>query len=194
MKLWAKTERVAHLFVFLAGVTGLALGAPREIDLQKSVLTVRVYKSGLFSAFAHDHEIRAPIQSGSFDEEKRSVEFTIDSRALRVLDPGASEGERSQIQHTMLGPKVLDPEQFPEIKFHSTSVETAGPNKWTVQGDLALHGQTHPVTVEVGGGNGQYRGSTKLRQTEFSITPVSIAGGSVKVKDEIRIEFEIIGK
>jgi hypothetical protein len=50
------------------------------------------------------------------------------------------------------------------------------------------------VKVEVEGTNGHYRGSAKLRQTEFGITPVTIAGGSIKVKDDVRIEFEIIGK
>src|ERR1051326_2467026 len=113
-----------------------ALGTParaqaqREIDVAKSVLTVRVYKTGLFSAFAHDHEVRAPIQKGAFDEQKRSVEFQVESRELKVLDPDGSDSERSQVQHTMRGPKVLDSEQFKEISFHSTSIVSAGPKKW----------------------------------------------------------------
>ena len=37
-----------------------------------------------------------------------------------------------------------------------------------------------------------YTGSAKLRQTGFKITPVNIAGGTVKVKDEIFVEFEIV--
>ena len=61
---------------------------------------MRVYKTGLFSAFAHDHEVRAPIQKGTFDEQKRSVEFAADARELKVLDPGVSESDRSQVQHT----------------------------------------------------------------------------------------------
>ena len=166
----------------------------RQIDVDKSVLTVRVYKSGLFSAFAHDHEIRAPIQSGSFDEQKRTVEFKVRSAELKVLDPDGSDSERSQVQHTMEGPKVLDPEKFPEISFHSTSIEAAGAGKWNVQGDLTLHGQTRPVKVAVEGANGRYRGSSHFRQREFGITPISIGGGSIKVKDEVRIEFDVAGK
>jgi polyisoprenoid-binding protein YceI len=171
-----------------------ALAGVRDIDTEESALTVRVYKSGLFSAFAHDHEIRAPIQSGRFDEQKRTVEFKVKSADLKVLDPDGSDSERSQVQHTMEGPKVLDPEKFPEISFHSTSVEAAGPGKWNVQGDLTLHGQTHPVKVEVEGANGHYRGSSRFPQTEFGITPITIGGGSIKVKDEVRIEFDIAGK
>jgi len=167
---------------------------PVEIDTERSSLTIRVYKTGLFAAFAHDHEIHAPVQHGSFDEEQQTVEFTVNARELRVIDPGVSQSDRSEIQSTMLGPKVLDSEKFQEIKFHSTKVERVGAGKWTVQGDLTLHGQTRPVKVDVQGERGRYRGSALLRQKDFDIAPVSIAGGSVKVKDEIRIEFEITGK
>ncbi len=185
---------VLLVFLFLMMCTAASAQSPRQIDVAKSVLTVRVYKTGLFSAFAHDHEVRAPIQKGAFDEQKRSVEFAVDARELKVLDPGVSESDRSQVQHTMLGPKVLDSDQFKEIKFRSTSIEAAGSGKWTVTGDLTLHGQTRPVKVEVEGENGHYRGSAKLRQTEFGITPVTIGGGAIKVKDEVQIEFEIVGK
>lgn len=166
----------------------------KAIDTEKSVLTVRVYKTGLFSGFAHDHEVRAPIKSGILDEDKNSVEFTVDSRSLRVLDPKASDSERAEIQSTMLGPKVLDSEKYPEIRFRSVSIGEAGEGKWIVRGDLTLHGQTHQLKLDVQGNDGHYTGSTVLSQKEFGITPISLFGGSVKVKDEIRIEFEIFGK
>ena len=185
---------LAFVMLTLIGCFASGQQSRRDFDTEKSVLTVRVYKSGLFSAFAHDHEIRAPIQSGSFDEQKRAVEFTVRSRDLKVLDPDGSDGERTQVQHTMEGPTVLDPDKFPEIGFHSTSIEAAGQGKWNVQGDLTLHGQTHPVKVEVEGESGHYRGSARFRQTEFGMTPVSIGGGTVKVKDEVRIEFDVAGK
>jgi hypothetical protein len=36
----------------------------QAIDVSKSSLKIRVFKSGAFSAFAHDHEIQAPINEG----------------------------------------------------------------------------------------------------------------------------------
>jgi polyisoprenoid-binding protein YceI len=178
----------------LAGHFQPAHAATQDIDAEHSTLTIRVYKTGFFSAFAHDHEINAPIRQGGFDEDQQAVDLNVDARTLRVVDPGVSASERAQIQATMLGPKVLDSDQFQEIKFRSTGVEPAGEGKWTVNGELTLHGQTHPVKVEVQGEKGHYRGSAMLKQKEFGITPVSIAGGSVKVKDEIRVEFDIVGK
>ena len=184
-------------FVFIACLLSAGqsnVGTAREIDTARSVLTVRVYKTGLFSAFAHDHEIRAQIQKGIIDEERNLVEFTVDARTLKVLDPKVSDSDRAEIQSTMLGPKVLDSEKFNQIQFRSTSIGELGEGKWTVRGDLSVHGQTRRVKVEVEGSDGHYTGGVQLRQTEFGITPISIAGGSIKVKDEIRVEFEIFAK
>ena len=186
---------IAFLSIFaLLGAAQSNSGPAREIDTARSVLTVRVYKTGLFSAFAHDHEIRAPIQKGFIDGAKKSVEFAVDARTLRVLDPKISDSDRAEIQGTMLGPSVLDSEKFTEIRFRSTSVEMRGEGKWTVSGDLTLHGQTHPVKAEVEGRDGHYTGAAQLRQTDFAIKPVSIAGGSIKVKDEVRVEFELFSR
>ncbi len=172
-----------------------ALAQPQKlIDTDRSVLTVHVYKTGLFSAFGHNHEIRATIQSGSFSEDNPSVEFTVDSRTLKVLDVEASDSERRTIQETMLGPKVLDSDHFPEIRFRSTSIHRMAEGKWAVNGNLTLHGQTRPIKVDVESEVGRYRGSAELQQKDFGITPVSVAGGSVKVKNEVRVDFEIVGK
>lgn len=166
----------------------------KEIDTQKSTMTVRVFKTGLFSAFGHDHEISAPVRQGSVNETDRSVELVVDARQMRVMDKDVSEKDRAEIQETMLGPKVLDTAQFPEIRFHSTSAERAGEGRWTVHGDLTLRGKTRPAKVEVNGGSGRYRGTAELKQRDFGIEPVSGGGGTVKVKDEVRVEFEIVTK
>ena len=92
-------------------------------------MTVRVFKTGLFSAFGHEHEIKAPISQGSFQEDKPQVELTVDARKLRVMDKDVSDTDRAQVQSTMLGPEVLDSEKFPEIRFHSTQVERLGDGK-----------------------------------------------------------------
>jgi hypothetical protein len=42
--------------------------------------------------------------------------------------------------------------------------------------------------------NGRYRGRVAVKQRDFGINPISIAGGTVKVKDEIRIEFDIVAR
>ena len=178
----------ALIFIALAPA---ANAQQRAIDTAKSVLTVRVYKAGVFSTFGHDHEISAPVASGNVDAAARRVELHVHASTLRVRDKDASEKDRAEIQKTMTGSEVLDVPQYPEISFRSTSAESAGANAWTVRGELTLHGQTHPVTVEVREQNGHYLGASRLRQTEFGIKPIKIAGGAVKVKDEVQIEFDV---
>lgn len=84
-----------------------------KVDAANSTITVRVYKSGFLSAFGHDHEIQAPIESGEVKVgDSPSVELRVAARKLRVLDPEASEKTRGQIQETMEGEKVLDVTRF----------------------------------------------------------------------------------
>lgn len=170
---------------------GLAAAQPRPIDTRESVLTIHVYKAGVFSAFGHDHEVRAPISRGTADTAAKSVELHVEAAALRVIDAKVSEKDRAEIQKTMLGPEVLDVERHTEIAFRSTSAESAGANSWHVRGDLTLHGQTRPVTIEVAETSGRFTGHAVLKQSEFGIKPVRVAGGTVKVKDELRIDFDI---
>jgi polyisoprenoid-binding protein YceI len=162
------------------------------IDTERSTVTVHVYRSGLFSFAGDNHEIQAPIVSGTVDETARTVEFTVDVRGMRVLDPNLSASKRAQVQEKMLSPDVLDPDRYPEIKFRSTKVEEEGSKHFSVSGNLTLHGQTRPIEVSVSSAQSHYRGSATLKQSEFGITPISIGGGTIKVKDEVRIDFEIV--
>jgi polyisoprenoid-binding protein YceI len=182
------------LLVWFSAASLLAANTAKNIDGEKSVLTVRVGKSGFFSAFGHDHEISAPIESGTLSTDPASVQLTVDARKMRVVDKDVSDKDRAEVQETMLGPKVLDSQQYPQIRFQSTQVEPAKDGKRTVHGDLTLHGQTHPVAVRLESQGDHYRGTATLKQTDFGITPVTVAGGTVKVKDDVRIEFDIVGK
>jgi len=166
----------------------------KAIDVNKSSLKIHVFKSGAFSAFAHDHEIQAPLEEGKIEEGSApaSVQLRVDSRKMRVLDPDIPTDKRSEIQQTMQGASVLDVEKFPEISYQSTTVTSRGENHWEVRGELTLHGQKQPVALQVSLQDGHYRGSASLKQTAFGMTPVSIAGGTIKVKDEVKIEFDIV--
>jgi len=188
------------VLTFVLGSTCLSQIATGVLDSRKiaethSTITVHVYKSGFLSAFGHNHEIQAPIQSGEVKESGTlSVELRVDARKLQVLDHEVAEGTRAQIQDTMQGSQVLDVGHFPDIRFQSTSVEPKGPGHWIVHGNLALHGTDRPIAVEVDLKGEKYQGSASLKQTDFGITPVTVAGGTVKVKDEVKIEFEIVLK
>lgn len=183
----ARAVCIVGLLAFLPNVSAQT----RAIDPTHSSITVRVFKAGVISAFGHNHEIAAPIAQGSVDAKEPRVSLRVDAAKLQVLDPEVSANTRAQIQKTMQGPAVLDSARFPEISFISTSISAAGGERWTVAGNLTLHGQTKPVRVEVSLKDEHYRGGASIKQTDFGITPVTVAAGAVKVKDLVRIEFDI---
>jgi hypothetical protein len=191
MKLKIQTAVAAILTVgFLAPAK--MRGQKHPIDGQHSMITIRVFKSGLFSAFAHNHDIRTSIARGEVEDSARpSVEFWVEAEKLRVVDSGISDRDRADIQKTMEGPEVLDVRRFPQIHFRSTSVQKTA-DHWIVRGDLELHGKSQTVEAEVAETNGRYRGSSTLKQRDFGITPVRIAGGTVRVKDAVKVEFEVV--
>jgi len=175
-----------------------------EFDATKSRLEMDVYKEGFFRAFGHDHLMAAREFSGRilFDADKienSSATLRVTARSIMVVDPGESEKDRGTVQATMLGNKVLDAARFPEIVFTSTGM-TKGETQVegssiTLIGILRLHGMEKsmslPVIVRVSGDELIAKGEVFLRQTDYGITPVKIGGGAVKVKDRLRIRFEI---
>lgn len=194
----------AHSFLFLllllagAGIAQDAKPAAktgRAIDTEHSTLTVRVYRTGLFGKFGHDHEIRAPIAEGSLEDgETPAVTLRVKTSEMKVLDPDLEPKKRADVQETMLSDKVLDSVNFPEVRFSSSRVTPMGTDQWLVTGTLTLHGETHAVTARVHRENGRYHGETTVRQSDYGITPVSVAGGTVSVKNEVKIEFDIAVK
>ena len=128
--------------------TVAASAQEQAIDIRKSVMTVRVYKAGVFSAFGHDHEIAAPITGGSADIATHHVELRMDAGALRVRDPKASEKDRNEIQMTMLGPEVLDSGWAWGQQYLNNSIAVAqatmGKGKVLLYGpEITFRGQPH---------------------------------------------------
>jgi polyisoprenoid-binding protein YceI len=119
------------------------------------------------------------------------VNLRVASKAMRVRDPKVSDHDRARIQQAMEGPAVLDVVRYPEIRFRSTAIEKSGAERWTVHGMLELHGQSHSIGFTVRREGRFYRGTATVRQTEFGIKPIRLGGGTVRVKDEVRVDFDI---
>jgi polyisoprenoid-binding protein YceI len=97
---------------------------------------------------------------------------------------------------------VLESAKYQKISFKSASVsnlkQTSDGYSFTLNGDLTLHGVTKriavPVSATITPQQLQAKGQYTLRQTDFGIKPYSAAGGTVKVKNEVVVHFNIIAK
>jgi polyisoprenoid-binding protein YceI len=176
-----------------------------SIDSAKSKLEIHVGKQGAFSAFGHDHLIVARQVSGEvqFDPQKiesSAVTLKVETKSLTVSRQDEPKKDVQDVQTTMSGEKVLDVAKFPEIVFTSTGVsavkQTGDAWTLTLSGNLKLHGVEKPVRVPISlhstGNQLHAQGEVPLLQTEYGIKPVKAGGGTVTVKDELKITFDIV--
>ena len=173
--------------LFLSSGPTCLFAAERQIDPGESTITIHVGKTGLFSAAGHEHIVKAPIAQGTIDDGGAAhVTFGVEAARLMVQP----EEHRAEIQHTMQE-RVLESSRYPEIRFASDKVQPDGAGRWDIAGTLMLHGQSKPLQVRVQLVRDEYWGTALIKQSDFGIQPVSAGGGTVKVKNELKIDFSI---
>jgi polyisoprenoid-binding protein YceI len=180
-------------FLWIVTVSAAFLSAQdKPIDVQRSTISIHVGKTGLFSVAGHEHRISAPISAGTLnDSDRPRVEFTVQAASMQVKDADVDAKTRAEIQRDMRE-KTLESAKYPEIAFRSSHIEKQAAGRWKVNGALTLHGVAKPVSVIVKKVGDAYTGRARLKQTDFGIKPISAAGGTVKVKNEVEIDFHIV--
>ena len=142
---------------------------------------------------------------GSFDEfsakadidpehpEAASVEVTISTASIRTNHPVRDNDLRSG--------NFLEVEKYPEMTFKSTGVQAAGPDHYTLTGDLTIKGNTRPVSLDVTrygefndpgmmGHRIAYSATTKINRREFGLSFNAILDGRLVVSEDIQIAIE----
>ena len=186
--------RHATIAALITVAAGTPLSAVDEhIDIRQSSVTIYVGKTGLLSTFADNHVISAPLASATIsDTAPLHVALAINAADLIVRDPDLNPGKREEVRTRMLGPEVLDSARFPVITFESAQVDAVDANQWDVSGRLTIRGVSRVVAFKARrDSGGHYRGEAHIRQRDFGIQPIRVAGGTISVKDELRIEFDI---
>jgi polyisoprenoid-binding protein YceI len=159
--------------------------------------------AGLFGAFAHDHLIEAQKVEGCATVDPKevinsSIKLGFPTASLRVIDPKESDSNKAKIQKTM-ETDVLRVAEYPEVVFESVRMERTAADALRVHGNLTIRGKMQAVVIPLKLtrlDDGVYRatGEYPFKQTTFGIKPVQLGGGTIKVKDEIRAEFELFLK
>lgn len=175
------------------------------IDSDMSRFTVRAFASGMLSALGHNPTIAIRDFSGEAEFvpdslEKAALHLKIKPGSFAVTD-NVSEKDRREMESAM-NQNVLEVGRYPEIQFDSSNVSAsrAGDNQYFVNlvGDLSLHGVTNSqaisVQVALTGDLLRAHGEFSLRQTDYAIKLVSVAGGTLKLKDELKFAFDIVAR
>ncbi|MGA8271007.1 MAG: YceI family protein [Candidatus Sulfotelmatobacter sp.] len=172
------------------------------IDAKRSKFTVKAFATGLLSALGHSPTIAIPDFEGNVsltpdDLTQSSLRVVIPSASLNVIDD-IKEKDRQEINRAMRD-EVLESDAYPDIVYECSKVSASklGEDQFqvTLNGDLTLHGvtQNEPVSARVwlNGDTLRAAGDFSARQSDYEIRPVSAAGGTIKLKDELKMSFDI---
>jgi polyisoprenoid-binding protein YceI len=176
-----------------------------KLDAGQSRFTVQAFARGLLSGFGHDPVIsirdfsgEAQFAPGTFAEA--SLRLAINIASLTLLDE-VKEKDRREIEQTMLH-DVLEAARYPEIVFQSTQITATriveSRYKARIIGDLTLHGVTRSglwiaAQFTLDGDTLRAKGDFTLKQTDYGIKLVSVAAGALKLKDELKFSFDLVG-
>ncbi len=177
---------------FIATTSGAAAPASKPVTSKvwlKGDSTVRSFRC---DAKRVETKLKGLDQAGSMDALAKSE---IDG-AVKILVSSLDCANGTMNEHLQ---DALKMRQHPEIALRVQSVQLGARNgdnvKITANGDLTLSGQTRPVVI-----NGVARqtatglvmqGEHRLKMTEFGVKPPSLMLGTMKVKDDVTVGFEL---
>jgi polyisoprenoid-binding protein YceI len=181
------------------------------VDSVQTSISIRVYRAGPLARLGHNHVVTAGEASGVAWRgptlAASGFEVRVPVRSLVVDDPAARAeagpdfaGEvpasaREGTYQNLIRPEVLDVERHPEIVVRANGLAGtwASPE---VSAEVTLKGQTRrveaPLGIEFGDRGLTARGALRIRQSDFGMTPYSVAGGAIQVADELEIVFAIV--
>ena len=175
------------------------------IDSRASRFTVEASATGLLARMGHNPVIGIRDFSGEmkFDPDKLqagSFRLVIKSASLSVQND-ISDKDLREIERLM-NQEVLETAKFPEIVYEATSISVTKMADMlcsaTLNGNLTMHGvtrnQTIVVRVALLGSMLRASGDFTLDQTDYNIKLVSVAGGALKLKDELKFSFEMVAR
>ena len=174
-----------------------------KLDPGRSRFTVQAFAAGMLSFFAHSPTFAVRDFTGTLSFEGGRIsglrlELTIRADSLQLVD-NVSAADRREIEGRMRT-EVLETTAYPEITFRTTDVsaETLSPGRYRARigGLLSLRGVTrpHPIDAEVVVYDDGVRvqGESSLRLSDHGIRPVTALGGAIKLKDELKLSFDLV--
>lgn len=186
------------------GIHGVSAPAENDIYLIEAGLsrfTVRGAAGGLLSGLGHNpivaiRDYTGEVRGDPATPAQASLTLKIRAASLTV-ENDASEKDRREMQRVMLE-EVLEAPTYPGIAFASTRVTQLENNHVQIDGDLTLHGVTRPQRIvahlAITGDLLRVFGEFTVRQTDYRIKLASVAGGALKLKDELKFTFDIVAR
>ncbi len=195
---------------FLTQVQANNLHSACKINQGESRVVIRVYKEGKLAAFGDNHLISTSTLEGKLvfnhqNPESSSIFLAVPTQSLIVNDPKlraiaepefnstVSAFNRKITRKSMLGKRVLYAEKYPYIRIRSLTLphQLSGTAQMAITlRDATLH-ETVSLKTEIQGDRLAIQGQFKIKQSDYGIKPFSIMFGGIRVKDTLRLDFDL---
>jgi len=157
-----------------------------------ATLAVHTKRGGAAAKAGHDLELRVTAWEASLDLDAPSAELTADATSLRVEKgtggmQALGEDDKDNIRQT-IDDDVLERQN---ITFRSTSFESAGDDRYRVEGELTIVGATQPIAFDLSvGEDGKVAARATVTQTRWGLKPFSALFGTLKVLDDVEVVLD----
>jgi polyisoprenoid-binding protein YceI len=164
-----------------------------QIDPYHLQVEFAVKHFGMMTVRGHFSEVTASGQIDPQNPAASAVEVDIKTASIKT--------NNEQRDNDLRGSNFLEIEKYPTITFKSTSIEPAGPDQYTMTGDLTIKGTTKPVTLKVTrygeitdarmGHRMAYSAEGEINRKDFGLTMNMLVDGRWMVGDEVKIAIEL---
>lgn len=165
---------------------------------------MRVFAGGMLSAVGHNPTFAIRRFEGDvhFNPEKPAGSLALRIAADSIaVQSEMSDKDRKEIER-VTKQEVLEVSKHPDIVYScpETSVRKTGEGQFevTLPGSLSLHGVTSrqlvSARISLMGTMLRAFGEFSLQQPDYDIKPVTVGGGMLRVKDELKGTFDIVAR
>ncbi|MBX9364342.1 YceI family protein [Streptomyces sp. WAC04114] len=176
------------------GGTELPPPGPWTVDPVHSSVAAVAQHLGISSVHGRFTEFSGSIEIAPDDVTKSRVEAVIRAASIDTGN-GMRDGH-------LKSPDFLDVERFPEITFRSTGLTATGSDRWTVWGELGMHGVVRPVDLDLaylgtgldpwGGTRAAFRATTELHREDFAMNYNQVLqAGIAAIGTTLKVELDI---
>jgi polyisoprenoid-binding protein YceI len=175
------------------------------VDARASRFTVQAFATGILSAMGHNPTIGIRSFSGEVDFNPEMLQggrfrMNIQTASLKVQDD-ISDKDSREIERLM-NEQVLEISKYPEAQYEAPVISITGLGdslySAALAGNLTFHGVTQrkqvSARITLFGTMLRASGDFTLDQSDYQIKPVSVAGGALKLKDELKFSFEMVAR
>ena len=177
-----------------------------RVDPAESLVAIEVRRAGSLARLGHDHVVASHDVTGYIAPEEGRADAYVALARMQVDEPELrkeagfdTQPTESDIEGTrgnMLN-HVLEADKFPFALIAVTGADAKDRNA-TISVSITLHGHMRtlqvPAEIDADANNITVAGKLAFNQTDFGITPYSLLGGAIAVKDGLELRFRIRAK